>query len=180
MQFIRDRFIELQAESSQEELDLHFVTSCSNKDITLDDVEFMVYNGANPRSHDDLAFIHSCASTDINIPLFFINNCGADIHSQNDKAVRYALLYVRNEICKMLVDNGVIISDEVIKSIVATLQYDSFQLLLDVGINPERIAKIFFDYNFNKTHSEELFMMLKLLFDFGINFNQIIAERIDA
>ena len=176
--FDKDCFIDIVNSGIQTDIDNYFISVLQRENITLDDIKFMVENGANPRANNDQLFVDSCAFEDINIPIYFINVHGVNIRAHNEGAFSNALFYQRKSTCKMLVDNGAVITDDIITNIVVDNKYYLFDLLGELGVETDRIAKIFLEFNFNLKHSKEQFMMLKNLSNNCDNLGEIIAQHV--
>ena len=82
----------------------HFIHCCSTS-ATLEEIRYMVDNGANPRANGDFPFYRS-SWKDTNILLYFINECGVDINTRNGIALEKAIYNNNVELIKLLIDMG--------------------------------------------------------------------------
>lgn len=176
----KKQFEELVQKHDQLAIDKFFLNKLDYFSITLNDIKYMVSLGANPRADNDKAFVASSDNDDTNIPLFFLNECGADINARNGAALSHVLGHWKpnkNRI-DMLFDNGIVITDETITEVVREEVSLSLKYLLDKGADPNRVTELFLGFHFSKENAKPFFQMLKYLSDTGVDFNQIIQQYV--
>ena len=111
MPSVIEEFNELLLNGNQDTINKFFLSKCISG--TLEEIRYMVENGANPRIHDDKAFINSCGIKQ-EIMLYYLNECGANINAQNSEALRTAIWTNNISNIKLLINNGIIITDKIL------------------------------------------------------------------
>jgi len=167
----REKFLSFVVDGNQEQMDFYLMNSCQGG-ASFDDIRFMVDNGANPLANNSKAFCYACGIEDVSVAQYFIYHHRVDLNSFGEEAMSCALSNKRREICKLLMDNGVEITDENIKSVANGISVDAFNILLELGIDPERIAKIFMKYNFYGN----ILTILKLFIENNVDLNQTVLD----
>ena len=164
-----EKFNELLLEDNQEKINNYLF--CYSICLTLDEFRYMVENGADPRINNDRLFIEICSGKSVEYLLYLINQCGADINAQNGKALSRAIKYGNIPVIKFLLESGIVVSDNAIKQ--AIQKQDSIiAMMMEHGVDPERIAKIFWKHYMK--YYDFIIGKIGLLSKFGVDLNQSI------
>ena len=162
------------AQHNQDEIDEYFLTRCE-KHFPLSEIKYMVSKGANPRMENDEPFIASCGRFDVNVPLYFLNECGADINAQNGKALVLSCTspYAPTEIIAMLLEAGIMITAKAIMQAVIKENKDILGLMVKHGASIEDITRLYWNYLNIENHG--CFQMLNFLKESGIDLDQSLG-----
>lgn len=128
------KFLDVVNTGNQSEINKRFIGQMIYEH-TLDEIKFMIENGADPRYNNDEAFLRICTSRDLNIPLYFINDCNADVNVNNSIALEYAIEFGNINNVKLLLESGINITDEAIRK-TGTAR----------NANPVEIIRLLMDY----------------------------------
>lgn len=170
---------EIKLTNCSEEIIVHtFLYLCYTG--TLEDICYFIdSNLVDPRMYNDLPFTKACGNDDINVPLYFINNFNVDINVNNSKPLLQTIYSSQYETAKMLINEGAIITDEIIREIIINDEYDLVQYLIYIGIDTTRISYQVLLYAFPIKGQLAQFNMLKYLSDANIDFNPIVKKIIE-
>lgn len=139
--------------------------------LSFENIKFMVELGANPIHHDVLEY--ACQCEDSQILLYLINECGCDVNAEDSEYLSSAIQnnYLIN--IKILLDAGIKISDD---DIYYALGHDeSTNLLIQYGVDPERIGKILIDCIIEKYSIP----FVKLLMDNKVDLGQLFSCHVN-
>jgi hypothetical protein len=141
---------------------------------TLQDIIYMVDNGADPHYKNDSMLIQVASSHEKETLLYLINQCGVDINAQNGKALVESIYNKNKSVMIFLLDSGIYISDDAIDLAIHYNDHRYVETLIKYGVPIERIGDIFWkkylvDYDFiiNKIH---------LMTKNGLDVNQSIVN----
>lgn len=113
----------------------------TNNDIEL--IKYMVESGIDPRMDNDEPFVTSCLAQDVRIPLYFLNECGADIHAQNNEGFKRAVK--RNSLMlKIFFEANAAIPDDVITAAIESGNDIVIERFIGHGVEPEHICQLLF------------------------------------
>lgn len=172
-----ETFNEFVQTGNQKIIDIQFLYYCCKPYATLDTIRYMVENGADPRAHNDDPFVIACAKRDTNIMLYFLEQCNADINAREGGALFNALGNNRDDIIKLLLENGIRVSDSNIINMIS-MYPNGIKLLVDSGIDKERIFNILLKLKFNNGNTMHI-ETLKYLSDIDTDFNQVIRQFVN-
>ncbi|XWV26384.1 putative ankyrin repeat protein L25 [Tupanvirus soda lake] len=177
---IKKRFIECLDKGDQNEINLQLKHNIYH--IPFDLFKYMVENGADPRHDDDCIFIFICShpskfgNDDVFNKLNYLLNLGANINAHQSAALKYAVLHsnANEKLIIYLLENGAIITDEVITAAVDTSKTNIINLLVQYGTDIYHIGKLFWknyieDYDFILDKMEEMRKN-------GLDLNQSISQ----
>lgn len=182
MAFDKEKFMNVVAERNQEIID-DFLVDAIYENCTLDDIIFMIDNGANPRCNDDRLFLVACAHSDTKILLYLINNWNVNINTHDGHALVNTIFYYRNHhntntsTIKLLLECGIKISDDAIRN--AVHESEVIDLLMPY-VDPQYIGKIFIEKIFNELDNiGQSFIKdtFEKLIKNGIDFNAILSQK---
>lgn len=167
------RFNELLVEGDQYKINCHFSGICWDK-VTVEEIRYLVDNGANPRFNNDKPFVMCCRCNSVDVLLLFINEYGANINGQDGEALTMAVREKNYEAFKFLIESGITVSDKLIETVFRSNENKFIQIMIEFGVPVERIAKIYWKYLI----SEFDFVINKLnLFNKnGLDLNQSIGK----
>lgn len=170
---IQEDFVEILKTQDQVLINDEFVNKLNWDGLTLGDVIFMIDCGADARCDEDLPFVESCCQDDTEIPLYFLNIYGADINAHNGEALYNALLNNKYNLMEILLQNGIMVSNEVIER---SLDDESFlKILIKYGLEIQRISKIFTEKILIKKLNKDK-EIIKCLINNNVDFNEIFIE----
>jgi hypothetical protein len=156
-------------------LNRFFVSVCSKNNLSIIQIKYLVDTGIISKINIDMAYVVSCQYDDIQIVTYFLHDCDADINMQNSYALTYAFHYNQYQIAKFLLESDIYVTDEVINKSFDNEQ--NLKLLLDNGIDIDRIAKIYIKNLFNgPSYRKYMSECAKILIGHGIDFNQYILN----
>lgn len=143
--------------------------------IDLNDIIYLVENGADPRYGNDDNLVRICKANPnekiIEIIDYLIHTCQCDVNSRNSKALAKAILYDDDRVVKYLLENGAIITDRVIESVIYNGHH--FKLLLqfgaDVNVMLDR-AMDNFEWLYDTTYIE-------FVVENNIDLNEIVLNK---
>lgn len=167
LNFNRENFMKVVDENDQEKLNKYLISEIEklaemDTTLTLDDIKFMIENGADPRYNDDDAFILSCRCADTNIMLYFINNWNVDINAQDSGGLYSAIACYRNANFKLLLECGIKIPDILFSFICCSKEL--IQICSDY-VDLQVLGKHFIK-NMRKKDREIMSYLIKNNFDF--------------
>jgi hypothetical protein len=167
------KFNELLEKNDWDDINRFFIDCCNHG--TLEDIKYMIECGVNPHMNEDEAFVRSCSRNDPAIGKYLLTEHNANINAQYDGPAKLASV----QMMKILLECGIVITNEIIREHIWT-EYPEcspmIKLFLEYGIDREKIAEVFFKWNFSEQNSKTYFNILKILSDDGTDFNQVIQQ----
>jgi hypothetical protein len=135
----REHLNELLSDATTEELNESLLSTIAYIDFPL--IKLMIEAGADPRYSNDAFFITCCGRSDPAAMLYFINEHGVDVNTQDGEGLIEACCPIQFDVIKVLLENGATINSRVIE--IATRNYDMecIDFLLKQGIDPGIIFK---------------------------------------
>jgi hypothetical protein len=149
------------------------VTGCQKNILTIDQIKFFV-ESANLKEYIDTAFINSCCHDNVQISMYLLHECNANINAHNSWALYSAINLRKCQVVKFLLDSGIHITDDAITQIFDKEQY--IGLLLNNGVDADRIAKLYVKYLFEHYRTSKNVNFAKALINSGIDLNQYILN----
>lgn len=169
-------FMNVVATGDQSEIDKQFLHNMRSK-RTLDEIKFMIDNGANPRYDDDTAFLLACTMSDTNILLYFISDCNVNINTLSGFALEQAIWSESIDNVKLLLENGIKVTDRAIQR-VAT-QDNSVELLkiLMNYVDQQRVIECISKkicYSLLASYQDIIKFLVQNGTDYGTIFNRLL------
>jgi hypothetical protein len=112
------------------------------KNQALDMVKYMISLGADPHYKNDLPFILSCGNNDDCLILYFIKEHNVDVNTINCPSGIYCISTTTPKILRILLGNGLILTDTIIKFI--NHEIENVKLLLEHGISVKKFLQCCF------------------------------------
>lgn len=176
---IIEKFNKLLEKNDSDAINRYFVSKCYS--CNLEEIKYMVDNGADPRYNNDQPFVELCRSPCISIPLYFLKEYGADINAQNGQALENACYCNNYDLIDILIRNGIFITNDAIKLAINTDAYESLNVFIASGVNPQIVADLLFVRIFYPNYEEygipsQEFIYSTVLFlrENGIDFNKTV------
>ena len=134
------------------------------RSVTMNFVEKIIAIGANLQIQGDEFFIKSCERCQKDVVLFFLGYSNINIF--NGKALWVAMMFENDQIVELLLEMGIIITENSIKSITYKNKY--IRLLVKHGIDANLVAKKLFKKNIS---------IFGFLVENGADLNQIVLLK---
>lgn len=157
----------------QDNINGYFIVACQYK-ATLEDIEYMVNNGANPNVMEDQAFIDVCRRDNPRMVQHFIDKYNVNINAQNGRALISALANHCTDNVKILLNAGIKISQDAIKTICRHDGGHMLEMLLQYYPMHDEITKLIIQYKIDQ--DESFGKMLRTLHKSGTDFNSVIGQ----
>lgn len=165
MSNIFQRFMDVVNTGDQEKINDQFVHEMYFT-RTLDEIKFMINNGADPRHLNDHAFISACCMNDVNIILYFINEHNVDINTHDGTALESAIYCSNVNNMKLLLEYGIIVTDRAIQEIITVNNsVEKLKILIDY-VGQQRVAECILD-KICKSFPEDYKNIVKNLIESG-------------
>ena len=118
----------------------------------------------------DRAFVNSCASDSIDIPLFFLDE-GANINANNGQALVRTVRYKQWDNFQMLLNRGIEMTPYNISQILYQPGYKkALEMLLAHGINKQLVTKLLFEGLIKNTNHKD---SINFLINNGADLNNL-------
>lgn len=108
--------------------------------LSVQDMEIAIQYGIDPRYDEDMLFAE-CSPTNIEL-IKYLLNCGCDINAHDSKALYNSIHYDKIETAKFLLENGINVTNDIIME-ACNVGQQYIKLLIDYGVDPERVMKIY-------------------------------------
>lgn len=139
--------------------------------IPVDSIKILVELGADPHFDDDGNIIYAVGNSNCDRETieYLVYECNLNINTSDSDALQVAITDKKKDMAILLLDMGIVIKDNCIRaSIDAGTEY--INLLIKYGVEPDRIAEVYFRISLNYVP------VAKLLLEHGVDFNSVVSN----
>jgi len=173
--FDQENFLTILDTGDQDAVDKYFIDKM-HYNLLLQQIEFMIDHGANPRYNNDKPFVLSCANIDINVPRYFINNWNVDINAHDGEAMMNAMYEERLATIKLLLDCNITLTDGVITTSVELRLLDTIELFINYSVDPQHIGKLYMEKMLENRYTKPFSQVISRLSKNNVDFNEIFRQ----